>query len=74
MDQASTTTLEQTAPSFYEDRGKRRGIAAWLTTTDHKRIGLMYLGCILVFFSVAVLIVNGDTPKPVNSLCDVRDA
>ncbi|NLE22753.1 MAG: cytochrome c oxidase subunit I [Actinobacteria bacterium] len=31
------------------------GIGAWLTTTDHKRIGLMYIGTALAFFVVAVV-------------------
>ena len=31
------------------------GIGAWLTTTDHKRIGLMYIGTALAFFLVAVV-------------------
>jgi cytochrome c oxidase subunit I len=31
-----------------------RGLGAWLTTTDHKRIGLLYIGTALAFFVVAV--------------------
>ncbi|MBU0753649.1 MAG: cbb3-type cytochrome c oxidase subunit I, partial [Planctomycetes bacterium] len=31
-----------------------KGIKSWLTTIDHKRIGLMYLMMIGVFFLVAV--------------------
>jgi cytochrome c oxidase subunit I len=30
-------------------------MSAWLTTTDHKRIGLMYIGTALVFFLIAVV-------------------
>ena len=30
------------------------GIGAWLTTTDHKRIGLLYICTSLAFFLVAV--------------------
>jgi len=33
---------------------RRGGIGAWLTTTDHKRIGLLYIGTSLVFFVIAV--------------------
>lgn len=40
--------------SFYEARGRYRGIFAWIFSTDHKRIGLLYLFSILLFFSVAV--------------------
>ncbi len=39
-------------PSYLIDTGKRKGIKAWLTTTDHKRIGLLYLWSIMVFFIV----------------------
>jgi cytochrome c oxidase subunit 1 len=49
--------LEETAEaekSFYEAKGKHRGILAWLLSTDHKRIGLMYLGALLSFFAVGV--------------------
>lgn len=48
--------LEKAYPiaSFYEHPGKYRGIFAWILSTDHKRIGLLYLSLILFFFSVAV--------------------
>jgi cytochrome c oxidase subunit I len=32
-----------------------RGLSAWLTTTDHKRIGVLYIVTALVFFIVAVV-------------------
>ena len=37
-------------PSFFVDTGKHKGLMAWLTTTDHKRIGLMYMYAIMIFF------------------------
>ena len=48
--------LEGTHPiaSFYQHQGKYRGIFAWILSTDHKRIGLLYFSLILLFFSVAV--------------------
>jgi cytochrome c oxidase subunit 1 len=39
---------------FYEDTGKYRGIRAWIFSTDHKRIGLLYLMTMGVFFLLAV--------------------
>ncbi|PKP39085.1 MAG: cytochrome c oxidase subunit I [Bacteroidetes bacterium HGW-Bacteroidetes-15] len=39
-----------TSKSFLEQQGKYKGILGWLTSTDHKRIGIMYLVCILIFF------------------------
>jgi cytochrome c oxidase subunit 1 len=40
--------------SFYDYRGRHKGIFAWIFSTDHKRIGLMYLAAMLTFFAVAV--------------------
>jgi len=34
----------------------KKGLWSWLTTTDHKRIGIMYLILILTFFLVAMLL------------------
>jgi cytochrome c oxidase subunit 1 len=34
----------------------RRGIGGWLLSTDHKRIGMLYLGAITVFFIAAVVL------------------
>ncbi|MBM4338679.1 MAG: cytochrome c oxidase subunit I [Deltaproteobacteria bacterium] len=42
--------------SFYEDEGKFKGIFAWIFSTDHKRIGLLYLCSILVFYAVGVML------------------
>ncbi len=41
-------------PSFYTARGKHGGILSWLLSTDHKRIGIMYLTAILSFFLIGV--------------------
>ena len=41
---------------YFAPQGKRRGILAWLTTTNHKRIGILYLCLIGVFFSTAVVL------------------
>jgi len=49
-------TEQKLESSFYKNEDGRRGVAAWLMSTDHKRIGLMYLGALLSFFSVGVLI------------------
>lgn len=39
---------------FYNVRGRYKGILSWLLTTDHKRIGLMYLGGVVFFFLTAM--------------------
>ncbi len=39
---------------FYHYEGKHKGILSWLLTTDHKRIGLMYLASMMLFFLTAM--------------------
>ncbi len=41
-------------PSYLVDTGSRKGLMAWLTSTDHKRIGLLYLYSMISFFFVGV--------------------
>jgi cytochrome c oxidase subunit 1 len=40
--------------SFYQSQGKFRGIPGWIFSTDHKRIGILYLVTILSLFFTAV--------------------
>src|SRR5574337_999135 len=40
--------------SFYTAPGRYPGVLGWLFTTDHKRIGLLYLASALSFFFVGV--------------------
>ncbi|MFZ0391102.1 MAG: cbb3-type cytochrome c oxidase subunit I [Calditrichia bacterium] len=42
--------------NFYEERGRFTGVLGWIFSTDHKRIGLLYLGSTTFFFLVAVCI------------------
>ncbi len=42
--------------SYLEYQGKYKGLLGWLTSTDHKRIALLYLYCIIVFFFIAALL------------------
>jgi cytochrome c oxidase subunit 1 len=41
--------------SYLSHQGKYKGILSWLLTTDHKRIGLMYLYTFIAFFFVAAI-------------------
>ena len=43
-------------PSYLDYQGRHKGLAGWIFSTDHKRIGVLYLWSILTFFSVGVLI------------------
>lgn len=40
--------------SFFDQQGKHKGIRGWLTSTDHKRIAILYLMSIAAFFLVGV--------------------
>lgn len=40
--------------SYLEYQGKHKGLKAWIFSTDHKRIGLLYLVSMLFFFSIGV--------------------
>ncbi|MGD8414116.1 MAG: cbb3-type cytochrome c oxidase subunit I, partial [Candidatus Latescibacterota bacterium] len=45
------TALE---PDFYHVKSRWSGLGAWIFSTDHKRIGLMYLFLMLTYFGVGV--------------------
>jgi len=51
MTEATTPSTPGPAPASYLT--ERRGLGSWLFTLDHKRIGLMYLMAIGLFFLVA---------------------
>ncbi len=41
-------------PSYLVNTGKYQGLKAWIFSTDHKRIGILYLIALLSFFAVGV--------------------
>ncbi len=45
-------------PSFYQQSAPPglSGIKAWLLTHDHKRLGLMYLGAVFFWFTIAMVL------------------
>ncbi len=43
-------------PSYLEYEGKYKGLAGWIFSTDHKRIGILYLISIMSFFAVGVTV------------------
>ncbi len=60
----ATTALHPAAPAV------RGGLYAWLTTTDHKKIGILYLINSLVFFAMGgalAMVVRVQLVTPLNS-------
>jgi cytochrome c oxidase subunit 1 len=51
-----TSVAQSATVSSYLDAGDRRGFLAWVLSTDHKRIGILYLVSLAVLFFVAVTI------------------
>lgn len=47
---AHTDSHQAEEPDFYR---AKRGLMSWLFTVDHKRLGVMYLASVLLFFLVA---------------------
>lgn len=48
--------VENNLINSYLDYSKSSGLKAWIFSTDHKRIGLLYLYCMMAFFLVAMLL------------------
>ena len=48
--------MSQTSVSYLDYQGKYKGILGWILSTDHKRIGLLYLYTIVSFFLVGAIL------------------
>lgn len=48
--------MNQHSVNYLEYQGKYKGILGWIFSTDHKRIGLMYLYTIVSFFVVGAIL------------------
>src|SRR5438046_1435511 len=56
-----------TAPAHSFRAIERRGVGAWLTTTDHKKIGILYIVSTFIFFilgGLAALLVRTQLALP----------
>jgi cytochrome c oxidase subunit I len=49
-------TIIEGGNPFFAPQGGKRGLLSWLTSTNHKRIGMLYLCLIGTFFAVAVVL------------------
>jgi cytochrome c oxidase subunit 1 len=52
----SAVLVEAAEPDFYHAVTKHKGILSWILSTDHKRIGILYLSTMLVFFLTAAVL------------------
>ncbi len=50
------TETEHTEQKSFFQEGKYKGILGWILSTDHKRIGLLYLYSIMTFFIVGAIL------------------
>lgn len=61
--------------SYLIPTGKYKGLMAWLTSTDHKRIGVLYLMCIVSFFLIGATmggIMKIELSKPGEQIMDAQ--
>ena len=49
-------TVHEAESPFFAPQGGKSGILYWLTSTNHKRIGMLYLSLIGAFFATAVVL------------------
>jgi len=54
-DNAGVSDVERATESYLEARG---GLKSWLLTNDHKRIALLYLGAVTLFFILGALFAS----------------
>ena len=50
MSETITVPTNGKHPSYLEHQGKHKGLLGWILSTDHKRIGILYLIAIATFF------------------------
>lgn len=54
MSESITVPTNGKHPSYLDYQGKHKGLLGWVLSTDHKRIGILYLTTIISFFLVGV--------------------
>jgi cytochrome c oxidase subunit 1 len=49
-----SASAETQSPSYLDYQGHHRGILGWILSTDHKRVGILYLVSMVSFFFIGV--------------------
>jgi cytochrome c oxidase subunit 1 len=68
---AAETMAVESAVDFYHEKTRFKGIFGWMFSTDHKRIGLLYLVAVVMFFLVGMtlgLLMRLEMLKPENTI------
>ena len=55
MNAAAETTISESSPKVPNYLEAGQTFSSWLFTTDHKRIGILYLLSIMIFFAIAAV-------------------
>jgi cytochrome c oxidase subunit I+III len=66
-----TATVAERVERLERQWTERPGVLGWLTTTDHKRVGLLYFWATLVFFAaggIEALVMRTQLVKPNNNV------
>ncbi len=54
MSSGTTSINKNGYVSYLDYKGKHTGLLGWILSTDHKRIGILYLIALMIFFAVGV--------------------
>lgn len=54
MSSGTTSSNKNGYVSYLDYKGKHTGLLGWILSTDHKRIGILYLIALMIFFAVGV--------------------
>jgi cytochrome c oxidase subunit 1 len=50
------TSKTLASPNYLEPQNNKTGILSWIFSTDHKRIGLMYMYAMFAFFAIGIIL------------------